>query len=151
VGNQLARISVRSAVIVLAGILAGVAGLKADAPVYSERVEQWGVQELTLRSLQTYNNPFADVNVQGLFRSGDREVVVDGFCDGDSIWRIRFMPESRGSWRFTTVSSDSDLAGKSGSFVVVAPGPGNHGLVSIISRTRMERRTSLSARRYTTG
>jgi hypothetical protein len=41
------------------------------------------------------------------------------------------MPESRGSWRFTTVSSDPDLAGKSGSFVVVAPGPGNHGPVVV--------------------
>jgi len=71
------------------------------------------------------------VSVQGLFRSGDRQVVVDGFYDGDSIWRIRFMPESRGSWRFTTVSSDPDLAGKSGSFVVVAPGPGNHGPVVV--------------------
>jgi len=131
VGNQPSRISVRSAVIVLAGILVGPAGLKADTPVYSERVEQWDVQELTLRSLRTYNNPFADVSVQGLFRSGDREVVVDGFYDGDSTWRIRFMPESRGSWRFTTVSSDPDLAGKSGSFVVVAPGPENHGLVVV--------------------
>jgi len=134
VDRQISRIPTHSAALILATILAGAAGLRADAPAYSERVEQWGVQELTLRSARSYSNAFLDVTVQGRFRLGDKEIVVDGFYDGDGAWKIRFMPGQQGVWRFTTVSNDADLAGKSGTFVAGPPGPGNHGPVVVHNR-----------------
>jgi hypothetical protein len=94
-------------------------------------VERWGVQEITLQSRQTYGNPFADVTVQGRFGSQGKEVTVDGFHDGGHTWRVRFMPDTAGAWSFTTVSADPELNGKSGSFAVVDPGPGNHGPVMV--------------------
>jgi len=121
---------IRSAVM-FAGVLAGIAGLRADTPTYADRVEQWGVQELSLRSQRAYPNPFVDVSVQAHFKSGSREITVDGFYDGDGIWKIRFMPETQGPWKFTTTANDPQLASKSGSFVVVAPSQGNHGPVIV--------------------
>jgi hypothetical protein len=103
----------------------------SDSPSFATRVEQWGVQELTLRSSRTYDNPFSDVSIQGRFQSQDKEITVDGFYGGDRTWKIRFMPETSGKWTFTTVSTDPDLGGKSGSFDVDRPGPGNHGPVVV--------------------
>ncbi len=106
----------------------------ADEPFFAARVQRWGVQELTLQSSRVYANPFADVTVQGRFRSQGREVTVDGFYDGGHTWKIRFMPETEGTWTCTTISADPDLDGKSGSFLVDAPGPGNHGPVAVRNR-----------------
>jgi len=102
-----------------------------DSPSFAPRAEQWGVQELTLRSSRTYDNPFADVSIQGRFQSQGKEITVNGFYDGDHTWKIRFMPETSGKWTFKTVSTDPDLGGKSGSFEVDRPGPGNHGPVVV--------------------
>src|SRR5258707_12070066 len=66
---------------------------KNPAPAYSSRVDQWGVQEITLRSDGKYENPFKDVQLQGTFSCGDSNLTVDGFFDGDATWRIRFMPQ----------------------------------------------------------
>ena len=105
-----------------------------DAPSFAPRVEQWGVQELTLRSQRTYNNPFADASIQARFRSPAKDITVDGFYDGNRTWKVRFMPEAPGTWTFTTVSTDPDLDGKTGSFAVDAPSPANHGPVVVRNR-----------------
>jgi len=118
----------------VAGVCMGLTASAADVASFAPRVEQWGVQEVTLRSERAYNNPFADVTVRGRFRSQTKEITVDGFYDGDGTWRIRFMPESTGTWTFTAVSSDTAPGGKSGSFAVDAPGPGNHGPVVVRNR-----------------
>ena len=105
-----------------------------DATFFAPRVEQWGIQELALRSQRTYANPFADVSIQARFRSQGKETTVDGFYDGHQTWKIRFMPETSGTWTFTTISVDPDLNGKSGSFVADRPGSGNHGPVVVHNR-----------------
>src|SRR6516165_8905593 len=46
-------------------------------------------------------NPFTDVTISGEFgRTGQPQVMVDGFCDsGDGrIFRIRFMPAAAGDY-----------------------------------------------------
>lgn len=112
-------------------LLMGAAGLVAEAPSYSTRVEQWGVEELTLRSTYDYQNPFVDVSLECRFRSNGQEVVALGFYDGDRTWKVRLMPPTRGQWTFTTVSNDAELNGKSGTFEVDPPGLGNHGPVVV--------------------
>ena len=77
-----------------------IAGLSAacvfagsdDAPFFAPRVERWGVQEITLQSRQTYDNPFTDVTLEGRFRSQGKDVTVDGFYDGDRTWKVRLEP-----------------------------------------------------------
>jgi hypothetical protein len=112
-------------------VLRPVGPLAAQTPVYSDTVEQWGMQEVAVTSSRTYANPFTDVTLACRFRSGETEVVASGFYDGHGTWKVRLMPDVRGTWTFTTVSRDPNLDRKTGSFQVIAPGPDNHGPVRV--------------------
>ncbi|MGD8237891.1 MAG: DUF5060 domain-containing protein [Armatimonadota bacterium] len=95
-----------------------------------ETVEQWGMFELEL-SAHVEGNPFVDVALSATFSFGHREVKVDGFCEGDDTFRVRFSPDVQGEWQYTTDSNCPELDGKTGSFVCGPPGPGNHGSVYV--------------------
>src|SRR5579862_3872547 len=85
----------------LAAYLASLAVLVAATPT----VEQWGVFELALNG-PTNGNPFLDVNFSVRFSQNRTEMEVNGFYDGDGIYRARFMPEKQGEWHYVTVSSN---------------------------------------------
>jgi hypothetical protein len=100
-------------------------------PVNAQKaVEQWGICELALHG-PTNGNPFVDVNFGARFVQGDSVLQVPGFYDGDGIYRVRFMPEKRGDWKYTTESSSPELAGKAGEFTVTKPSANNHGPVQV--------------------
>lgn len=103
------------------------AELRDPAP---ERVEQWDIWEWTF-SGPTVGNPFTEVRLQAEFRFGNRSIMVDGFYDGDGIYRIRFMPDMPGSWTFVTRSSAASLHGHNGFFVCVPARNGNRGPVRV--------------------
>jgi Domain of unknown function (DUF5060)/Protein of unknown function (DUF4038) len=111
------------------GCLAWLAPLHGETAGFHPRVEQWGTQEVVLRSNHVYPNPFKQVEFQCRFKSTGQVLLVDGFYDGGQTWKVRLMPESRGQWTFETVSNDPELNGKTGSFEVVEPGWRNHGPV----------------------
>ena len=93
-------------------------------------VEQWGMFELTLTG-STDGNPYLDVELTGQFTFQHRTVEVDGFYDGDGVYRIRFMPDTQGTWQYRTRSNRDELSGAEGTFTCVAPAPGNHGPVRV--------------------
>src|SRR4029079_7049688 len=93
-------------------------------------VEQWVAYEVSLPG-PSKGNPFVDVNLSARFTSDDESVDVDGFYDGDGVYRIRFMPSRRGEWHFETASNHSELNRKTGHFTCVAPSPDNHGPVRV--------------------
>ena len=93
-------------------------------------IEQWNVFEAAFEA-HTDCNPFTDVTVRATFFNGDRRVDVDGFYDGSDVYRIRFMPESPGTWRYETHSSHVALDGITGSFVATQPTANNHGPVRV--------------------
>jgi hypothetical protein len=113
----------------IAGVLALCFMWKAVAETQS--VEKWGVEEILLQSTLAHRNPFTDVELRCRFVSGNHEVEVYGFYDGDNTWRVRFMPEEQGEWTYTTSSNDPQLNGRSGTFLVGPPGRDNHGLVRV--------------------
>lgn len=76
-------------------------------------------------------NPFTDVQFSGTFAFGNREVTVPGFYDGQGIYRVRFMPDTEGTWHLKTASNSAELDGCSRSFNCVEPRRGIHGPVSI--------------------
>ncbi|MBI4624293.1 MAG: DUF5060 domain-containing protein [Verrucomicrobia bacterium] len=85
--------------------------------------QRWDVHEVAFDAADSYANPFMDVSLSATFthqRSGAR-LTVDGFHDGGSKWRIRFMPTQLGTWRWTTKSTDRGLDGKTGAVECVAP------------------------------
>ncbi|MCX6903273.1 MAG: DUF5060 domain-containing protein [Verrucomicrobia bacterium] len=111
--------------------LSAAAVLFCAAPLRSaESVEQWGMFEVALKG-PTRGNPFTDVRFAARFRQGDASIEVPGFYDGDGQYRVRFMPEKQGVWKYQTVSDAPELSGKSGTFTAMKPAGGNHGPVRV--------------------
>jgi hypothetical protein len=93
-------------------------------------IERWATLDISLPGPAT-GNPFADVQLSATFVLGSHEQTVAGFYDGDGIYRVRFMPDRTGHWRYTTHSNAPAIDGKSGEFEVVVPSKGNHGPVRV--------------------
>jgi hypothetical protein len=93
-------------------------------------VEQWGLFELELHG-SAEGNPYLDVELTAQFAYKHRVIEVDGFYDGDGVYRIRFMPDTPGTWRYRTQSNLGELSGSEGTFACVPPAPGNHGLMQV--------------------
>lgn len=93
-------------------------------------VEQWGLYEVTLKG-PTNGNPFLDVRFAARFAQGYDAIEVPGFYDGNGNYRVRFMPERQGAWRYETLSDAPELNGKTGEFTVTQPSASNHGPVRV--------------------
>jgi len=93
-------------------------------------VEQWGVFELALTG-SAEGNPFLDVELTAQFTYKHRTIEVDGFYDGNGVYRIRFMPDTQGAWQYRTHSNRDELSGTEGTFTCIAPAPENHGPVRV--------------------
>ncbi len=72
-------------------------------------VPVWDRFEVVLESSTAYENPLYEVpEFYALFTSpGGRTHKINGFWDGGTVWRIRFMPEEKGAWEYTTFCSDT--------------------------------------------
>ncbi|WP_235941471.1 DUF5060 domain-containing protein [Paenibacillus puerhi] len=98
-----------------------------------QEVERWGRFELTL-SGPSEGNPFREVRLSARFQYRNRIVEPEGFYDGDGTYRIRFMPDCPGVWRYVTSSNCSELDGHAGAFVCTEAQEGNHGPVRVKER-----------------
>jgi hypothetical protein len=65
-------------------------------------------------------NPFQEVQFSARFSYKHRTIDVDGFYDGDGVYRVRFMPDVQGEWRYRTHSNLAALDGQRGQFRCVA-------------------------------
>lgn len=104
----------------------------AGAAAAITQVEQWGVFELSLDG-PSEGNPFLEVELSARFSHEGTVVEVTGFYDGNGHYKIRFMPEQRGRWRYTTQSNHWQLTAKHGVFEAVAPSAKNHGPVGVVN------------------
>lgn len=93
-------------------------------------VEQWGVFEVALKG-PSDGNPFTDVRLTANFTDGVRTIEATGFYDGNGVYRVRFMPDTPGEWRYETKSNRWPLADKSGLFTVTPATGKNHGPVRV--------------------
>lgn len=91
--------------------------------------DRWGVYEISLLG-HTEGNPFCDYTICGVFQHPQETVQVNGFYDGDGIYRIRFMPSFEGTYAFIISGSFSDKP-TSGTFLATAPKGKNHGPVGV--------------------
>lgn len=87
-------------------------GLTADIGI-------WDRFETSISNTKTYSDPYRDVtlNVTYTYPGGDT-VTFWGFYDGDTTWKIRFMPDEIGMWQYVATFSDG-RQGKTGSFKCV--------------------------------
>ena len=118
-------------------------------PILGADTEQWDIFELALDG-PADGNPFLDVSFGASFQHGHRSVEVDGFYDGDGVYRVRFMPDVQGEWRYRTHSSAPELDGREGGFACIAPSAGNHGPVHVARHLslRLCRRHALQPDRH---
>ncbi len=93
-------------------------------------VEQWDIYEIVLKG-PSDGNPHVDVQLSAEFDNGSKKIVVPGFYDGDGVYRIRFMPDTQGKWRYETKANRWELTNKTGEFTAGPPGKGNHGPVRV--------------------
>ncbi|MBI1277599.1 MAG: DUF5060 domain-containing protein [Anaerolineaceae bacterium] len=95
-----------------------------------DSIEKWDYFELTLNA-HTSGNPFLDVTFEAEFTHQHRSLKVSGFYDGDNTFRVRFMPDVEGDWRYVTVSNLDALNGQTGEFICTPASKGNHGPVHV--------------------
>jgi hypothetical protein len=100
------------------------------AELSEARVELWDFFELRLEGPST-GNPFVDVNLSATFSQGAKRVEVAGFYDGEGIYRVRFMPTTKGAWQYETHSNASALNAKTGRIISGKPSHGNDGPVVV--------------------
>ena len=84
--------------------------LVADFYCYgnNKAIAKWHKKELTFVSHKSYSNPVYEVDFFGVefFSPSGERFVSRGFWDGENTWKVRFMPNQTGKWRFTTICSD---------------------------------------------
>lgn len=94
-------------------------------------VEQWAIYELTLPG-PAGGNPFVEVEFSARFaQDGAAAIEAPGFYDGNGAYRVRFMPEKTGIWRYETHSNRPELTGHTGALTVTPAATGNHGPVRV--------------------
>jgi hypothetical protein len=98
--------------------------------VAQEQVQQWKRFELVLTHTSA-GNPFTDVQLSAAFSNKDTSFTVDGFYDGNDTFRIRFMPQQTGAWKYVTKSNVKTLHNKKGSFDCIPAKGDNHGMVKV--------------------
>ncbi len=99
-------------------------------------IEQWNIFELVLTgpadgTSSSDGNPFIEVELSAESQQADRSVMFDGFYDGEGVYRIRFMPAAVGAWTDRTHSNRAELDARTGEFMCIAAGEGNHGPVRV--------------------
>lgn len=96
---------------------------------YAEQVERWGIAEIVCQG-PSEGNPFVEQEIKGCFRGKNETVTVEGFYDGDGIYRVRFMPSFIGEYTFSIEGSFLPEK-EEGAFLVVPASEGNHGPVRV--------------------
>ncbi len=95
---------------------------------YQTSVPRWGVFEVAITGPKD-GNPFVDQSIGATFCGAQERKEVEGFYDGDGIYKVRFMPSFTGPYTFRVHSSFSSL--EEGSFLVGKEQEGCHGPVRV--------------------
>ncbi len=96
------------------------------------KIEQWDRFELTLKHTSAVNH-YLKVNLSATFTGKDTSYTVAGFYDGNDTFKIRFMPQTIGTWQYTTRSNIPELNNKKGILECVKASGSNHGMVKVSS------------------
>ena len=99
--------------------------------IYEKTVEKWGLFQVACRG-RADGNPFVDYQIQGIFSGEQEEVRVEGFYDGEGIYKVRFMPSYEGDYHFVIKGSclEQELTGE---FKVCPASEGNHGIMRVVN------------------
>jgi hypothetical protein len=89
-------------------------------------VGRWERFEVVVQNDKPYTDPYRDVQLEATYTRPDGRIIAFwGFYDGDNSWKLRFMPDALGLWKYTARFSDGS-PGAAGEFRCVpsqTPGP----------------------------
>ncbi len=91
--------------------------------------ERWGLFEIAVPG-PAGGNPFTEQSVSAVFEGASETVSVNGFYDGDGLYRIRFMPSHEGEYSFR-ISASFPVPRPEGTFTATPAAEGNHGPVRV--------------------
>ena len=95
-----------------------------------QKVEKWGIFEIALEG-KGDGNPFTDYEIKAEFTGENEKKTVDGFYDGNGIYKVRFMPSFEGIYKFRIYGTYAKEDGCEGTFEVEPVSEGNHGPVRV--------------------
>lgn len=93
------------------------------------QTEKWKIFEIKLNAASLPNRPFENVTIAAEFKIGQVTKTVNGFYDGKNVFKIRFSPDSLGTWIYSIHSNLPELDNKKGEFICIKPTKNNHGYV----------------------
>ncbi|MBQ3479216.1 MAG: DUF5060 domain-containing protein [Clostridia bacterium] len=97
------------------------------------QIEKWGVFETAVNG-KSEGNPFLDHEITGTFTGEHETVKVNGFYDGEGVYRVRFMPSYEGRYTYTIEGSAVD-APVMEEFEAISAMGNNHGPVRVVDET----------------
>ena len=72
-----------------------------------QTIGRWQRFEIAIENPAGYSDPYMDVTLTVTYTRPDGSTVdFWGFYDGGTTWRLRFMPDQFGVWRYTARFSD---------------------------------------------
>ncbi|RXP46881.1 DUF5060 domain-containing protein [Lutibacter sp. HS1-25] len=105
--------------------------LLINTSIFSQKkVEQWQRFEISLTN-KINGNSFNNVKLSAKFFNKDTSFVVNGFYDGNNIFKIRFMPQEIGKWNYIVKSNIPEFNNKKGEFECIKATANNHGIVKV--------------------
>lgn len=93
-----------------------------------KRVERFDIFELLLKGEEPADSRVV-VDCSAVFKNGDQRFTINGFYNGNREYKIRFMPQEQGIWRYEIGSSFADPDDSYGEFECVENTGRNHGPV----------------------
>ena len=78
------------------------------------------------------------MTLEAEFTHGSTIVKVPGFYDGKGVFKVRFSPDHKGTWRYVTKSNQDALNGNSGSVECIEATGNNHGPVRVVNTHYLE-------------
>ncbi len=94
------------------------------------RIEKYEIFELIFDGPKS-GNPFEDVQLTAEFQNKNRILYCEGFYDGNGKYKIRFMPDEEGTWKYTTACNKDKMNGLTGEFTCLPAKTENHGPVRV--------------------
>ncbi len=87
-----------------------------------EKVGKWKRIEIAFAGSSWEGNPFERLFTALFFFPSGRVLRQFGYYAGDSCWKVSFLSDEKGEWRYRTSCGDADLDGHEGRSLCVASG-----------------------------
>ncbi|MCF7837514.1 MAG: DUF4038 domain-containing protein [Candidatus Marinimicrobia bacterium] len=85
-----------------------------QAVSYGAESAQWEVFETSYESAKAYPNAFTEVEVDVVFKQGEKQWKVPAFWAGDKKWTVRFAPPLQGKFTYRVECTDQANPGLNG-------------------------------------